>query len=98
MREDLHYGNGSHSLLVIVHSYEGVGDMTETTVVTVSVDGIGEVPVAVTERGQGRPFLLLHGGAGPQSVEGFADLLAAQGRGIVPVHPGVGGSPPPGGV
>jgi pimeloyl-ACP methyl ester carboxylesterase len=69
--------------------------MAETTVVTVSVDGIGAVPVTVTERGQGRPFLLLHGGAGPQSVEGFAELLAAQGRVIVPVHPGFGGTPRP---
>jgi len=72
--------------------------MAETTVVTVSVDGIGEVPVAVTERGQGRPFLLLHGGAGPQSVDGFADLLAAQGRVIVPVHPGFGDSLRPEGL
>src|ERR1700722_4116823 len=98
MRGDLHYDDGSHSLLVIVHSYEGVGDMVETTIVTVSVDGIGPVPVTVTDRGEGRPFLLLHGGAGPQSVEGFADLLAAQGRVIVPVHPGFGGTPRPEGL
>src|SRR5580704_19306228 len=74
--------------------------MAETTVVTVSVDGIGDVPVTVTvtERGQGRPFLLLHGGAGPQSVEGFAELLAAQGRVIVPTHPGFGGTARPEGL
>jgi len=69
--------------------------MADTTVVTVTVEGIGPVPVTVTERGGGRPFLLLHGGAGPQSVDGFADLLAAQGRVIVPVHPGFGGTPRP---
>ncbi|HJY04062.1 MAG TPA: alpha/beta hydrolase [Streptosporangiaceae bacterium] len=69
--------------------------MPDTTVVTVTVEGIGPVPVTVTERGGGRPFLLLHGGAGPQSVDGFADLLAAQGRVIVPVHPGFGGTPRP---
>lgn len=47
--------------------------MANTTVVSVTVDGIGAVPVTVTERGEGRPFLLLHGGAGPQSVDGFAE-------------------------
>jgi len=72
--------------------------MADTTVVTVTVEGIGTVPVTVTERGEGRPFLLLHGGAGPQSVDGFADLLAAQGRVIVPVHPGFGGTPRPEGL
>jgi pimeloyl-ACP methyl ester carboxylesterase len=72
--------------------------MPDTTVVTVTVEGIGPVPVTVTERGGGRPFLLLHGGAGPQSVDGFADLLAAQGRVIVPVHPGFGGTPRPEGL
>ena len=52
--------------------------------------------VDVTEYGAGRPFLLLHGGAGPQSVAGFAELLAATGsRVIVPVHPGFGGTARP---
>jgi pimeloyl-ACP methyl ester carboxylesterase/mannose-6-phosphate isomerase-like protein (cupin superfamily) len=65
---------------------------------TVTLDGVGPVPVTVTERGAGRPFLLLHGGAGPQSVDGFADLLAASGRVLVPVHPGFGGTPRPEGL
>ena len=55
--------------------------MASTTVVSVTVDGIGTVPVTVTERGSGRAFLLLHGGAGPQSVDGFAELLAARSAG-----------------
>ena len=70
-----------------------------TTTRTVPVDGIGPVPVTVTERGQGRPFLLLHGGAGPQSVDGFATVLAGSGaRVITPLHPGFGGSPRPDGL
>jgi pimeloyl-ACP methyl ester carboxylesterase len=57
----------------------------------------GEVPVTVTERGEGRPVLLLHGGAGPDSVAGFADQLAARFpyRVLVPVHPGFGGTARP---
>jgi pimeloyl-ACP methyl ester carboxylesterase len=54
----------------------------------------GDVPVTVTDRGQGRPVLLLHGGAGPDSVNGFADMLAARYplRVLTPVHPGFGGT------
>jgi pimeloyl-ACP methyl ester carboxylesterase len=70
-----------------------------TRTLTVSAAGATSVPVPVTftERGAGRPFLLLHGGAGPQSGEKFAALLAEAGtaRVIVPVHPGFGGTPRP---
>lgn len=66
------------------------------TAYSVPVEGIGSVPVEVTDRGAGRPVLLLHGGAGPQSVAGFAERLAAQGvRVLAPVHPGFGGTPRP---
>ena len=49
-------------------------------------------PVSYTERGAGHPFLILHGGGGPQTVTGFADLLAAQRHAhvITPTHPGFG--------
>ena len=70
---------------------------TETTASTyaLTLDGIGTVDVTVTRRGQGHPFLLLHGGAGPQSVAAFADLLAGAEPAdvITPVHPGFGGTP-----
>ncbi|MDF2444341.1 MAG: hypothetical protein JWR01_2544 [Subtercola sp.] len=54
----------------------------------------GDVPLSADERGTGRPVVILHGGAGPASVTGFADLLAAETgtRVIVPTHPGFGGT------
>ena len=57
----------------------------------------GDVPVTLTERGSGSPVLLLHGGAGPDSVTGFGDQLAARlpVRVLTPVHPGFGGTPRP---
>src|SRR5690349_16448206 len=53
--------------------------------------------VSYTERGEGRCFLVLHGGGGPQTVAGFADLLAAErpAHVITPVHPGFGGTARP---
>ena len=56
-------------------------------------------PVSYTERGEGHPFLILHGGGGPQTVTGFADLLAAERHAhvITPTHPGFGGTARPDG-
>jgi pimeloyl-ACP methyl ester carboxylesterase len=67
-----------------------------TTTHTVSTDGLA-VEVVVTDRGSGQTFLVLHGGAGPQSVAGFAELLASDHptRVLVPTHPGFGGTPRP---
>ena len=64
----------------------------------VPVAGHGTVEVSLTETGKGHPFLLLHGGGGPLTVNGFADLFAAQraARVITPTHPGFGGTPRPG--
>ncbi len=60
----------------------------------VMTEGLGPVPVTLIERGAGRPVLLLHGGAGPFSVAGFAELLASAGaRVLTPVHPGFDGTP-----
>ncbi|MBD3006616.1 alpha/beta fold hydrolase [Streptomyces sp. 5-10] len=46
---------------------------------------------------QGHPFLLLHGGGGPQTVTPFASLLAEQrpARVYTPVHPGFDGTDRP---
>jgi len=74
--------------------------MATTATVTVTVDGAGAVPVTYEDRGTGPAFLLLHGGAGPQSVTGFAGQLAGAGPGrvITPVHPGFGGTARPAGL
>jgi pimeloyl-ACP methyl ester carboxylesterase len=56
----------------------------------------GDVPVTVDESGEGKPVLLLHGGAGPVSVSGLAESLAGRGhRVLTPVHPGFGGTARP---
>lgn len=54
--------------------------------------------ITVTERGQGRPVLLLHGGGGPLTVTPWADRLAGaqRARVLTPVHPGFNGTPRPG--
>jgi pimeloyl-ACP methyl ester carboxylesterase len=68
-----------------------------TSIQTVKQDGVGPVDVTVVDRGVGQPFLLLHGGGGPDTVAGFADLLAINypARVITPIHPGFGGTPRP---
>ena len=68
-----------------------------TTVYNLKLDGVGPVDLTVDEQGEGRPFLLLHGGGGPGTVAGFGALLAGSrpARVISPTHPGFGGTPRP---
>jgi pimeloyl-ACP methyl ester carboxylesterase len=68
-----------------------------TTTRTVTVDGIGTVAVRTDEYGDGQPFLLLHGGAGPDSTGRFAELFAASQpvRVVNPTHPGFAGTSRP---
>lgn len=51
--------------------------------------------VRFADDGSGRPYLILHGGAGPSSVGGLAKSLATTGRIVVPTHPGFDGAPRP---
>src|SRR5579862_5970958 len=65
---------------------------------TVTLPGAGPAGLAVSDYGAGQPFLLLHGGGGPDTVTGFGELLAKSHdvRVIVPTHPGFGGTARPG--
>ena len=51
--------------------------------------------LALTNGGAGRPFLVLHGGAGSASVSGLADALSKNARAVIPTHPGFDGEPRP---
>jgi len=63
----------------------------------ITLDGIGPVDVTYTDQGEGHPVLLLHGGGGPLTVQGFATLLSTRenARVITPTHPGFAGTPRP---
>jgi pimeloyl-ACP methyl ester carboxylesterase len=47
--------------------------------------------ITIDDRGSGRQYLLLHGGAGPRSMGGLAGALAPSGRTVLPTHPGFDG-------
>ncbi len=51
--------------------------------------------LSIVESGKGRPYLLLHGGAGPASLASLAGGLSKDARAIVPTHPGFNGQPRP---
>jgi pimeloyl-ACP methyl ester carboxylesterase len=51
--------------------------------------------LSITEQGEGRPFLLLHGGAGPGAMMGLAGALAKNARVVVTTYPGFDGEPRP---
>lgn len=51
----------------------------------------GNVALHIAETGAGRPFLLLHGGAGPASMRGLGEGLSQIGSAILPTHPGFDG-------
>jgi pimeloyl-ACP methyl ester carboxylesterase len=63
-------------------------------------DPSGVVDLVVEERGEGQPFLLLHGGAGPVSMSRFASMLADRrpARVLTPTHPGFARTPRPEGL
>jgi pimeloyl-ACP methyl ester carboxylesterase len=64
---------------------------------TLSVDGVGPVEVTFDDDGEGAPFLLLHGGGGPDTMAPFARQFTQThpARVLVPTHPGFAGTPRP---
>jgi pimeloyl-ACP methyl ester carboxylesterase len=66
--------------------------MTTTTTLTLT-----DTEVTLTDRGEGHPVLLLHGGGGPLTVTPWADRLAETrpARVLTPTHPGFAGTPRP---
>ena len=70
------------------------------TTVTRTFDLRGGLSVTVTEHGdaaagEGTGVLMLHGGAGPRSMAGFAAGLSQHAYVVVPTHPGFDGTPRP---
>jgi pimeloyl-ACP methyl ester carboxylesterase len=65
-------------------------DGVTVTTYQVPLAGYGRVDLVVDDRGEGDPFLLLHGGAGPMSMARFAGMLVERHhvRVITPTHPG----------
>jgi pimeloyl-ACP methyl ester carboxylesterase len=77
-----------------------MGTTARSSIKTLNAVGVGPVELTVEGRGDGQPLLLLHGGAGPQSVAALAELLAKAGRNqvITPTHPGFDGTARPDGL
>lgn len=69
----------------------------KSTTTHVRISDLGDVELTVDDRGEGQPFVLLHGGAGPESMLPFAGLLADRehNRVLTPTHPGFAGTPRP---
>ncbi len=68
------------------------------TSTTRTIDLPGGLAVTVQEFGkntQGTGVLMLHGGAGPRSMAGFAAGMAQHAYVVVPTHPGFDGTPRP---
>lgn len=51
--------------------------------------------LAIADQGQGQTYLVLHGGAGPQSVAGLTAALSSNAHTITPTHPGFAAQPRP---
>ena len=67
------------------------------TTTQLNVAGVGPVELTYDDQGQGRALLLLHGGAGPISMSGFAEFASSARpvRVLTPTHPGFNGTPRP---
>jgi pimeloyl-ACP methyl ester carboxylesterase len=66
----------------------------------VSFEAVGPVEISLDDVGKGQPFLLLHGGGGPDTMTRFGQRLAESypARVLVPIHPGFGATARPEGL
>jgi pimeloyl-ACP methyl ester carboxylesterase len=82
------------------HTSNGSAAGVTTTTLRVDLVDVGPVDLTVTHYGEGQPFLLLHGGGGPDTVGRFAQLFASTHpvHVMVPTHPGFGGTLRPEGL
>lgn len=73
------------------------GSLRPTRTSTVRLANHHDAAITVEDRDRARPFLLLHGGGGPRTMSGFADLLAERthSRVLLPTHPGFAGTSRP---
>ena len=57
---------------------------------TVALDDVGPVEISLDDAGEGKPFLMLHGGGGPDTMTRFGQRFAESHpvRVLVPTHPG----------
>jgi pimeloyl-ACP methyl ester carboxylesterase len=57
---------------------------------TVALNDVGQVELSLDDVGEGKPFLLLHGGGGPDTMTRFGQRFAESHpvRVLVPTHPG----------
>lgn len=73
------------------------GSLRPVRTTTVRLPDLHDATITLEDRDRARPFLLLHGGGGPGTMTGFADLLAERthSRVLLPTHPGFAGRPRP---
>src|ERR1700733_9967612 len=74
------------------------GGRTMTTLTkTVALHEVGPVEISFEDAGAGQPFLLLHGGGGPDTMTRFGRLFAEShpAQVLVPTHPAFGATTRP---
>lgn len=66
----------------------------------VALNHVGPVEISLDDAGEGKPFLLLHGGGGPDTMTRFGQRFAEShaARVLVPTHPGFAATARPEGL
>lgn len=74
---------------------EGIGIIMSASSVRTRDVTVGGAAITLSQRDDSRRYLLLHGGGGLVTMDGFADFLAARlhAQVLLPTHPGFGDTP-----